>query len=74
MTYSSKQLNRDFRFKVFGRQDGKKINTLMGVDGMTRLLGEEMFSKLVDRAYRNINADATYCKLRRGILVTFYCK
>lgn len=74
MCYTTKQINSNFRIKVFGRENGKKINTLMGVSGVINLIGEELFESMVARAFRNYNGDATYCKLRRGIMVTLYNK
>ena len=50
-TYSSKFINANFRIKVFGfDENGKKINTLMGVSGIIRLIGEELFYKFITRA------------------------
>lgn len=42
MAYTSKQINRDFRLKVFGFLEGKKINMLVGVSGLLKLIGEEL--------------------------------
>lgn len=41
MAYTSKQINRDFRLKVFGFLEGKKINMLVGVSGLLKLIGEK---------------------------------
>lgn len=74
MTYTTKQINRDFRIKVSGRDEGgKKINTLVGVSGAIALIGEEFLEKFVSRAY-DAGLDACICKLRRGIKVTLYIK
>lgn len=70
---STRQINRDFRIKVAGMNDGRKINSLFGVSGIVSLIGEEMFSKLLERAYAS-SGDVCYCKLRRGLKVSFYCK
>ena len=70
MTY----INRDFRIKVNGiNNEGKKINTLVGVSGAIELIGEDFLEKFVDRAYA-AGLDACTCKLRRGIKVTLYIK
>lgn len=45
MEYTSKQINRDFRLKVFGFLEGKKINMLVGVSGLLKLIGEELMEK-----------------------------
>lgn len=72
--FSSKFINQNFRIKVFGRtEDGKKINTLMGVSGIIRLIGEELFYKFIQRAL-NCMMDVCHCKLRRGIQVSLYVK
>lgn len=74
LNYTTREINRDFRIKVYGRnEDGKRINTLMGVSGITNLIGEELLNKFLKRAYRLV-ADKTVCKLRRGLVVTFYNK
>lgn len=72
--FSSKFINQNFRIKVFGRdENGKKINTLMGVSGIIRLIGEELFYKFVQRALDSM-MDVCVCKLRRGLQVSLYVK
>ena len=72
--FSSKFINQNFRIKVFGRdENGKKINTLMGVSGIIRLIGEELFYKFVQRAL-DCMLDVCVCKLRRGLQVSLYVK
>lgn len=73
MTYTSKQINRDFRLKVHGIVNGVKINTLVGVSGLLRLIGEELMMKQLTRAYK-AGEDKCVCKLRRGLVVTYYNK
>ena len=73
-TFTTKFINQNFRIKVFGRdENGKKINTLMGVSGIIRLIGEELFYKFVQRAL-DCMKDCCVCKLRRGIKVSLYVK
>ena len=73
-TFTTKFINSNFRIKVFGRtEDGKKINTLMGVSGIIRLIGEELFYKFIQRAL-DCMKDVCVCKLRRGIKVSLYVK
>lgn len=75
LLYTTKEINANFRIKVAGFDaNGKKINTLMGVSGVLALIGAELLNKFVARSFKNNNADATYCKLRRGLKVTFYNK
>ena len=72
--FTTKFINQNFRIKVFGRdENGKKINTLMGVSGIIRLIGEELFFKFVQRAL-DCMMDKCVCKLRRGIQVSLYVK
>ena len=72
--FSTKFINQNFRIKVFGRtEDGKKINTLMGVSGIIRLIGQELFYKFIQRALVCMR-DVCVCKLRRGIQVSLYVK
>jgi hypothetical protein len=72
--YTTKFINQNFRIKVFGRtEDGKKINTLMGVSGIIRLIGQELFYKFVQRAL-DCMKDVCVCKLRRGLQVSLYVK
>lgn len=73
-TFTTKFINQNFRIKVFGRdENGKKINTLMGVSGIIRLIGEELFFKFVQRAL-DCMLDVCVCKLRRGLQVSLYVK
>ena len=72
--YSSKFINQNFRIKVFGYdENGKKINTLMGVSGIIKLIGETLFFKFVQRAL-DCMRDVCVCKLRRGLQVSLYVK
>ena len=72
--YTTKFINQNFRIKVFGRDaQGKKINTLMGVSGIIRMIGEELFFKFVQRAL-DCMLDKCVCKLRRGLVVSLYVK
>lgn len=74
MTYTTQQINSDFRIKVNGiNNEGRKINMLVGVSGCIALIGEEMMQKFLDRAYASMLDNCT-CKLRRGLKVTFYGK
>ena len=72
--FSTKFINANFRIKVFGRdENGKKINTLMGVSGIIRLIGEELFFKFIQRTL-DCMLDVCVCKLRRGLQVSLYVK
>lgn len=72
--FDSKFINQNFRIKVFGYDEsGKKINTLMGVSGIIKLIGETLFFKFVQRAL-DCMRDVCVCKLRRGLQVSLYVK
>lgn len=72
--FCTKFINQNFRIKVFGRtEDGKKINTLMGVSGIIAMIGEELFYKFIQRAL-DCMQDVCVCKLRRGLQVSLYVK
>ncbi len=72
--FTSKFVNQNFRIKVFGRDaNGKRINTLVGVSGIIRMIGEELFYKFVQRALDCMD-DVCVCKLRRGLQVSLYVK
>lgn len=74
LRFSSKFINRNYRLKVSGVDSfGNRINKLVGVTGMIALIGVEMFNKLLDRAARCLD-DVCYCKLRRGLKISFYSK
>lgn len=74
LAYSSKEINRSFRIKVAGvDNNGNKINILVGVKVLLELIGVELANNLLKRAF-NCLKDACYCKLRRGLKITFYCK
>ena len=72
--FTSKFINQNFRIKVFGyTEDGKKINTLMGVSGIIAMIGEALFYKFIQRALDSMK-DVCVCKLRRGLKVSLYVK
>lgn len=80
MSYTTSQINADFRIKVYGMFEGVKVNNLRGVSGLIKMIGQELFEKFIERAYTNayectyFHGDKTVCKLRRGLVVTFYSK
>lgn len=74
MNYSTKFVNENFRIKVYGRdENGRRINTLLGVSGIIRLIGVELFNKFIARALKCMQ-DVCVCKLRRGLQVSLYVK
>ena len=74
LIYSTREINRNFRIKVYGvDNEGHKINMLVGVAGILRLIGDVLLNKLLRRAFRCLD-DVCVCKLRRGLKVSFYAK
>ena len=73
LNYSTSEINANFKIKVFGRLNGKKINTLVGVSGLLNLLDGaiDLVNRLLDRAFRS-KGDVCHCKLRRGLQISFY--
>ena len=68
LLYTTKEINRNFRIKINGIVDGKKVNKLVGVKGLIELIGVEMANKMLRRAFNGTD-DKTVCKLRRGIKI-----
>ena len=71
LKYTTKQINMYFKIKVNGLVNGKKVNKLLGVAGLIRLIGVELANKLFDRAFKS-KGDKEVCKLRRGLKISFY--
>ena len=73
LNYKVRDINRNFKIKVSGIIDEKKINTLVGVSGLMRYVDDiELTNRLLDRAFRS-KTDKCVCRLRRGIAISFYC-
>ena len=75
LNYTTQEINMNYRIKVFGvnEENGKKLNTLVGVSGLLKLIGAEMFNKMMERREKCMD-DVCICKLRRGLKVSFYVK
>lgn len=72
LNYSTREINKNFKIKVSGIVDNKKVNTLVGVAGFVRFVGDiELCNRLLNRAFNSAN-DKEVCKLRRGIRISFY--
>lgn len=70
--YTTREINANYKIKVSGLFDGKKINTLVGVSGLVRIVADlELTNRLLDRAFNCLD-DKCVCKLRRGIKISFY--
>lgn len=73
LTHSTREINHNFRIKVSGVVEGRKINTLVGVSGAIAIIGVPMFNTLLARAFASMD-DVCVCKLRRGVKFSFYAK
>ena len=74
LNYSTQEINSNFCIKVSGvDENGKKINKLVGVFGLIKLIGIEFVNKFLNKAFKG-KEDKTVCKLRRGIKISFYVK
>ena len=72
LKYTTKEINRNYKIKVSGLFDGKKVNTLVGVSGFLKMVDDvELCNRLLDRAFRSMD-DKCVCKLRRGLKISFY--
>lgn len=74
LDYTIKEINRNFKIKVNGIVNGKKVNVLVGVSGLIKIVGDiKLVNRLLKRAF-NCYGDKEVCKLRRGVKITFYCQ
>lgn len=74
MVHTTKEINANFRIKVYGKdENGKRINKLVGVSGLIKLIGEAFADKFSVKAFLCM-ADKFVAKLRRGLKITFYNK
>lgn len=72
LKYTTKEINRNYKIKVSGLFEGEKINTLVGVSGLLKMVNDiDLTNRLLDRAFKCMD-DACVCKLRRGIKISFY--
>lgn len=72
LKYTTKHINRNYRIKVYGQLEGQQVNTLVGVSGLIRMVGDiALCNRLLDRAEASMN-DVCVCRLRRGLKISFY--
>lgn len=73
LKYTVRDINHNFKIKVYGIHNGQKVDKLVGVSGFLAMVGDvELCNRLLDRAFKTMK-DKEVCKLRRGIKFTFYC-
>ena len=75
LNYTTREINANYRIKEYGvnEENGKKLNTLVGVSGLLNLIGADLFNKMMERREKCMD-DVCHCKLRRGLKVSFYVK
>lgn len=72
LKYTTREINGNYKIKVYGLFDGKKVNTLVGVSGLIKMVNDiELTNRLLDRAFATMD-DKVVCKLRRGLKISFY--
>lgn len=70
--FSTKEINRNFKIKVMGVNNGKSVERLVGVSGLIDEVGNyELVNSLLTRAF-NSRTDKIVCKLRRGLKIIFF--
>ena len=72
LKYTTRQINGNYKIKVSGIYEGQKVNTLVGVSGLIRMVADiDLTNRLLDRAFADMS-DCCVCKLRRGLKISFY--
>lgn len=72
LKYTTREINRNYKIKISGFFEGEKVNTLVGVSGLVRMVGDiALTNRLLDRAFNDMT-DCCVCKLRRGLKISFY--
>lgn len=72
LKYTTREINGNYKIKVSGLFEGKKVNTLVGVSGLIKMVNDvDLCNRLLDRAFSSLE-DKCVCKLRRGIKISFY--
>lgn len=55
LKYTTKEINRNYKIKVNGMVDGKKVNIAVGVSGLIRIVGDiELVNRLLDHAFNRV--------------------
>lgn len=72
LKYTTREINRNYKIKINGIVNGKKVNMLVGVSGLIKIVGDiDLVNRLLGRTF-NCIGDKEVCKLRRGVKITFY--
>lgn len=72
LNFTTKDINRAFKIKIYGYVNGKKVNKLVGVKGLIEAVEDVvLINKMLNKAFNSMD-DKFTAKLRRGIKITFY--
>lgn len=72
LKYTTRDINRNYKIKVYGIVNGERVHKLVGVSGLIKIVGDiELVNRLLDRAF-DCTGDKEACKLHRGVKITFY--
>lgn len=72
LKYTTREINHNYKIKVSGLFEGQRVNTLVGVSGLMKMVDDvDLTNRLLDRAFSTMD-DKQVCKLRRGLKITFY--
>lgn len=72
LMFSTKEINRNFKIKVLGVNNGKPVERLVGVSGLVDEVGNhDIVNSLLTRAFKS-KTDKIVCKLRRGLKIIFF--
>lgn len=72
LKYTTREINHNYKIKVAGIYEGKKVNTLVGVSGLVKMVNDiDLCNRILDRTFSSMD-DVCICKLRRGIRISFY--
>ena len=56
LKYTTREINANYKIKVYGMFDGKKVNTLVGVTGLIKMVNDiELTNRLLDRAFNDMS-------------------
>lgn len=74
LEFTTKEVNMNFRIKVSGVSDGKKLHTLLGVSGLQQVIADDKLTNEILRKAFNSDKCIYTRKLRRGLILTLYSK
>lgn len=72
LVFSVSEINRHFKIKAYQNTDTQYINKALGVRGLLSLLPDAaLINRLLSRAFSSPKSKVV-CRLRRGLVITFY--